>query len=165
MPQLGFENFDVAAGAELLTGCRFYFEAQGAVNPRPILEIAGLSVACPPAGGNANFGSYERGQKMRQATPTSQKFEVCVVKLVASSEIDLFTWYTECNNESGSQQWAARRIDSDIFAYNQNGDIQAHWTIQRSYPCKYSGPEFKSEDENMANESIELVHEGIIRME
>lgn len=163
MPQLGFENF--AVNDELLTGCRFYFEAQGAVNPRPILEIAGLSVECPPAGGNSNFGSYLSGQKQRQATPTSQKFQVVVVKLIASAEIDLFTWYTECNNESQSQAWAQRRIDSDIFAYNQQGDIQAHWTIQRSYPCKYAGPEFKSDDENMANESIELVHEGIVRME
>lgn len=159
---LGFENYAVAD--ELLTGCRFYFSAQGVVEERPILEISGLSVECPPAGGNSNFGSFTGGQKQRQATPTSQKFQVVVVKLVASSKLDLFTWYTDCNNESGAQQWDGRRIDSDIWAYNQAGDIQAHWTIKLSYPCKYAGPEFKSDDENMANESIDLVHEGIVRM-
>ena len=29
---------------------------------------------------------------------------------------------------------------------------------------RYSGPVFQSGDENMANESIELVHEGIVRL-
>ena len=163
---LGFDNFATTDGSvELLTGCRFYFSAQGVVDERPILEISGLSVECPPAGNNSSFGSYEGGQKLRQATPTSQKFELCVVKLIASSKLDLFTWYTDCNNESKGQQWDQRRTDSDIWAYDQAGAIQAHWQIQRSYPCKYTGPQFKADDENMANEEICLVHEGVVRMQ
>ena len=36
--------------------------------------------------------------------------------------------------------------------------------ISGGYGYKYSGPVFKSGDENMADESIELVHEGIVRL-
>lgn len=159
---LGLQNFDTA-GTELLTGCRFYMQADP-IEERPLLAISGLSVECPPAGGNANFGSHLQGQKMRQATPTSQKFEVVGLKVVASSRKDLFDWYTACNNEMTGVDWQGSRELVNIYAYDQAGNMQAHWQIQRAYPCKYSGPEFESTDENMANEAVDIVHEGIIRL-
>ena len=149
---------------ELLTGCRFYFSSPS-VDRRPILEIAGLSVECPPAGGNQNFGSMQFGQKLRQATPTNQKLVPVVVKCVATNNNQMFEWYTLCNNDSKAQEWANNREEATIWAYDQRGEIKARWEIVNAYPCKYAGPDFKSGDENMANETIELVHEGIRREE
>ncbi|MEM9979672.1 MAG: phage tail protein, partial [Cyanobacteria bacterium P01_D01_bin.2] len=34
-----------------------------------------------------------------------------------------------------------------------------------AYPCKYEGPSFTAGDSNMANETLELVHEGITRVQ
>ena len=147
---------------ELLTGCKFYFQS-ASCDGRPILEVSGLSLECPPAGGNQSFGSMQAGQKLRQATPTSNKYVQVVVKCVATSNNDLFTWYTNCNNDTGKQQWTNFREEASIFAYDQAGVEKARWDILNCYPSKYAGPEFKSGDENMANETIELVHEGIVR--
>lgn len=149
---------------ELLTGCRFHFTSQS-VQDRPILEISGLTLECPPAGGNQNFGSMNKGQKMRQATPTNNKYVPVVIKCVAINNVELFDWYQKCNNDNINADWNNLREEASIWAYDQAGAVKARWDILNCYPCKYGGPEFKSGDENMANELIELVHEGIKRME
>lgn len=154
-------NFQgLATPAELLVGSRFYFEAPGKVEQRAILEITGLSVECPPADSNSVMGSYQGGQSMRQATPTRQKFNVLSLKLVAeANNLQLFEWYTECNNESNNVQWQQGRVDAAITAYTQQGDPAAEWNVLLAYPVKYGGPDFKSGDETMANETIEIVYE------
>ncbi|WP_257237143.1 phage tail protein [Nostoc sp. 'Peltigera malacea cyanobiont' DB3992] len=50
-----------------------------------------------------------------------------------------------------------------ITAYDQKGDEKARWEILRCYPCKYTGPTLTASGGDMANETIELVHEGIKR--
>lgn len=151
--------------SELLTSCKFFFEASGRVQEKLILEISGLSVECPPAGGNQVFGSGTGGVKLRQATPTTQKFSDIVIKVVATDDIELYDWYRECNlNEVGSSQWAGERQLASIYAYDQDGNIKAQWDINNAYPCRYEGPEFQSGDEQMANESVTLVHEGVERV-
>lgn len=162
----GFQGITNNGADELLTGSRFYFEADGKVQQRAILEITGLSVECPPANSNAVLGSMVGGQSMRQATPTRQKFNVLALKLVLkTNDTELFEWYTECNNESASQKWQDGRTDVTITVYNQNGDDAGVWKALNAYPVKYSGPEFKSGDETMANESIDIVYEDIEKAE
>lgn len=156
----GFGSEVVTREKELLVGSRFYFDAPGKVEQRAILEITGLTVECPPANSNAVLGSYEEGRTMRQATPTRQKFSVLSLKLVAEfGNAQLFEWYTECNNESGNQAWQDARTDSRIVVYTQDGRPAGEWSVLMGYPVKYSGPEFKSSDEVMANETIEIVYE------
>ena len=147
-------------GNELLTDSRFYFEAQDRVSERPILEITGLTIECPPADQNAVLGSAQSGQSMRQATPTRQKFTVLSLKLVAqANDTQLFDWYTECNNEDRSN-WINERKEASITAYTQDGTEAAEWSIIQAYPVKYSGPEFQAGDETMANETIDIVYEN-----
>jgi phage tail-like protein len=153
------------AEAELLTGCRFYFEADG-VSEKQVLEVSGLSVESPPAGDGGVFGSSKGGAKRRQATPTSEKFTHVAVKLVATTDKDLYEWYKNCNsNDAGSSNWSANRKAASVSAYDQAGSMKARWEIIQAYPCKYEGPTFTAGDSNMANESLELVHEGIKRVQ
>ena len=145
---------------ELLVDSRFYFEAGNRVSARPILEITGLTIECPPANQNAVLGSTVGGQSMRQATPTRQKFTVLSLKLVAQqNDTQLFDWYTACNNENRST-WQQAREEASITAFTQDGSDAAEWTIVQCYPVKYSGPEFKAGDETMANETIDIVYEN-----
>ena len=55
--------------AELLTACRFYFEADG-ITEKQILEVSGLSVESPVAGDGGVHGVSKGGTRVRQATPT-----------------------------------------------------------------------------------------------
>ena len=156
MPEFG----GIQVANELLTGSRFYFEADGRVQQRAILEITGLTVECPPADNNAVLGSMVGGQSMRQATPTRQKFTVLSLKLVAeANNTELFDWYTACNNEAQQNDWQAERREAAITAYSQDGSPSAEWSVIQAYPVKYSGPEFQSGDETMANEGIDIVYE------
>ncbi|NJL20947.1 MAG: phage tail protein [Leptolyngbyaceae cyanobacterium SM1_3_5] len=151
--------------AELLTACRFYFEADG-VSEKQILEVSGLSVESPVAGDGGVHGSSKEGRRIRQATPTTEKFTNVTVKLVATTDTDLYTWYKKCNtNDSGKSDWASSRKAASVSAYDQAGAMQARWEIKLAYPCKYEGPSFTAADSNMANETLELVHEGIERVQ
>ena len=151
--------------AELLTACRFYFEADGLAE-KQILEVGGLSVESPVAGDGGVHGSSKSGVRIRQATPTVEKFSNVTLKLVATTDKDLYVWYKDCNtNDGGSSQWEANRKAASVTAYDQSGNMQARWEIKNAYPCKYEGPSFTAQDTNMANESLEIVHEGIERVQ
>ncbi|NES01815.1 MAG: phage tail protein [Okeania sp. SIO2F4] len=151
--------------AELLTACKFYFEADG-ITEKQILEVAGLSVESPVAGDGGVLGSTKQGKKTRQATPTNEKFSNVTVKLVATTDKDLYTWYKDCNtNDGGTSSWDSNRKAASVSAYDQGGNIQARWEIVNAYPCKYEGPSFSAGDTNMANESLEIVHEGVKRVQ
>lgn len=150
---------------ELLTACRFYFEADGLAE-KQILEVGGLSVESPVAGDGGVHGSSKSGVRVRQATPTVEKFTNVTVKLVATTDKDLYVWYKDCNtNDGGSSQWDANRKAASVSAYDQAGNMQARWELKNAYPCKYEGPAFTAADTNMANETLELVHEGIERVQ
>ena len=154
------QNGGAQVAAELLTGARFIFEATNRVQARGILEITGMSVECPPADQNAVLGSLQGGQTIRQATPTRAKFNILSLKLVLESQnLELCEWYKACNNEAASNTWDQERQDATITAFAQDGSPAAEWAIYNAYPVKYAGPEFKSGDETMANETIDLVYE------
>lgn len=40
------------------------------------------------------------------------------------------------------------------------GEIARQWSFKQAYPIKWSGPEFKSDSNAVAFESLELVHHG-----
>jgi phage tail-like protein len=150
--------------AEFLTSCKFYFEADG-IAEKLILEVSGLTVESPVAGEGGVHGSGKGGVKIRQATPTTEKFTNVTVKVVATTDKDLYTWYRDCNtNDGGASSWDSNRKASSVTAYDQSGNMQARWEIVRAYPSKYEGPSFSAGDSNMANETLELVHEGIRRV-
>jgi phage tail-like protein len=149
----------------LLTACRFYFEADG-IAEKLVLEVAGLSVESAVAGDGGVHGSGKAGVRIRQATPSVEKFANVTVKMVATTDKDLYLWYKDCNtNDGGSSQWTSNRKAASVSAYDQAGGMQARWELVNAYPRKYEGPSFTAGDSNMANETLELVHEGIERVQ
>jgi phage tail-like protein len=150
--------------AEFLTSCKFYFEADG-ITDKMIREIYGLASESPVGGGAQPHGSGKGGVKARQATPTNEKFNNVTVKLIATNEMDLYQWYEKCNkNDAGGSSWRSSRKAASVTAYDQAGTMQARWEIVNAYPCKYVGPTFSASTGDMANETLELVHEGIKRV-
>jgi phage tail-like protein len=150
--------------AEFLTSSKFYFEADG-ITEKMISEISGLSSDSPVSGGGEPLGSGKNGVKIRQATPGTEKFENLTVKIIATNEKDLYEWYQKCcKNDGGKSSWTGNRKASSVTAYDQAGSMQARWEIVNSYPCKYVGPTLSATSGDMANETVELVHEGIKRV-
>jgi phage tail-like protein len=149
---------------ELLVNCRFYFEADG-VTDKLILEVSGLTSENPAAGGDKVLGSGKGAKNLRQAAPTQVKFSPVTVKVVATSNIDLYKWYADCNkNAGGASDWSSQRKTASIVVYDQASTEQARWNLSNCYPTKYEGPKLEASSNDVANETITLVHEGIERV-
>ena len=154
-----------AQSEELLVACRFYFEADG-VTDKQILEVGGLSSETPAAGGDKVLGSSKNAMNLRQAAPTRAKFTPVNVKVVATTNKDLYKWYEDCNkNDGGKSNWSGNRKAASVTVYDQAGDMKARWEMINAYPTKYEGPKLEAGSNEVANETITLVHEGIKRVQ
>ena len=150
---------------ELLVSCRFYFEADG-LTDKQILEVSGLSAENPAAGGDKVMGSSKNAMNLRQAAPTRVKFTPVVVKVVATTNKDLYKWYEDCNkNAGGKSEWSSNRKAASVTVYDQGGEMKARWELQNAYPTKYEGPKLEAGSADVANETITLVHEDIKRVQ
>jgi phage tail-like protein len=154
----------MASTDELLVSCRFYFEADG-IQDKQILEVSGLSAENPAAGGDKVLGSGKEGKNLRQAAPTQVKFTPVVVKVVATTNTDLYKWYEDCNkNDGGKSDWTSNRKAASVCVYDQAGTAKARWALVKAYPTKYEGPKLEASSNDVANETITLVHEGLKRV-
>lgn len=148
---------------ELLTSCRFYFEADG-IAEKMVQEVSGLSVETTATADV--YGVSKNAKVTRQVTPTVSKFNNITVKVVATTDLDLYKWYEACcKNDGGATQWNSNRKAASISAYDQNSSMQARWEIKDAIATKYEGPSFKASDTAMATETITLTHEGIKRVQ
>jgi phage tail-like protein len=68
---------------------------------------------------------------------------------------DLFIWF----NNNGAPN--VERRDIVISLLNDEGDPVMTWSISQAFPVKCEGPGLKATGNEIAIESIELVHEGI----
>lgn len=148
---------------EFLTASKFYFEADS-ITEKIIKEVSGLGAESTPA--QEIHGSSKGGAATRQATPTVAKFTNITLKLVATTDTALYKWYEDCNKNMGEgSNWNAKRKSASVSAYDQSNKMQARWEIVKCYPCKYTGPTLTASSGDMATETIELVHEGIRRVQ
>jgi phage tail-like protein len=153
------------ADDEILVGCRFYFEADG-LTDKMVLELSGLSSESPAAGGDKVLGSGKQAVNLRQAAPTRVKFSPVTVKIVATTNKDLYQWYADCNSNNGGQtKWKDNRKACSVSVYDQGGKMQARWELQNAFPTKYEGPKLEAGATDVANETIVLVHEGVSRVQ
>ena len=149
---------------ELLVNCRFYFEADS-ITDKMILEVSGLSSETPAAGADKVLGSSKNAVNLRQPTPTQVKFSPVTIKVVATSNTDLYKWYEECNkNDGGASQWQSNRKGASIVVYDQSSQEKARWNLRNCYPTKYEGPKLEAGSNDVANETITLVHDGLKRI-
>jgi phage tail-like protein len=68
---------------------------------------------------------------------------------------DLFNWF----NNNGSPN--VERRDITITLLNDEGNPVMIWSVSQAWPVKCEGPGLKATGNEIAIESIELVHEGI----
>ena len=65
-------------------------------------------------------------------------------------------------------EWYSKVIDGkierknvSIVLYDQQGSEVKRWSFERAYPTKWVGPGIKSDENAVAIETLELVHEGM----
>jgi phage tail-like protein len=55
------------------------------------------------------------------------------------------------------------RRNGSIILLDDTGNARIRWNFVEAWPAKWEGPSFNAEGNDIAIESIELAHEGIVR--
>lgn len=71
-------------------------------------------------------------------------------------DFDFDAWLGEIANER-----VGNRRDVTIKLLDEKHNPVAAWSITRAFPVKVTAPDFKSDENAIAVESIELAHEGL----
>jgi phage tail-like protein len=79
-----------------------------------------------------------------------------ILKRGVANSTELWTWY--CNVLQGITQ----RKSLAVVLMDSAGSEQRRWTFQNAYPVKWVGPEFKAQSSEVAIETLELAHEGLV---
>jgi phage tail-like protein len=73
-----------------------------------------------------------------------------------STDFELLKWNLDVLK--GDMTSATRQIT--VVMYNETGLPLMTWTFRNAYPVKWSGPQFKTDNNTVAIEEIEFVHHG-----
>lgn len=89
------------------------------------------------------------------AGPAKYSSNLILKKGIADSK-ELWSWYCDV------LQGTIERRSLDIVLMDSEGREKRRWTFQNAYPVKWSGPDFKAQSSEVAIESLELAHEGLV---
>jgi phage tail-like protein len=67
----------------------------------------------------------------------------------------LWSWHQDVINGK------IERKKGRIVLLDSEGNEKWHWTFEKAYPVKWTGPDFKADSNAVAFETLELVHTGI----
>jgi phage tail-like protein len=91
--------------------------------------------------------------------PGQVKFSAITLKWGMSDDTDLYAWH---------RQWvtgdpAAPRKNGSVVLLDRQGQEKARWNFFSAWPSKWTGPSFNAESNDIAIETLELAHEGVVR--
>ena len=90
--------------------------------------------------------------------PGATKWSPIVLKRGFTGNTDLYDWFTEFS------QSPTERVTGSIVMYDQTQQEVARWNFENAWPKKITGPTLNADGNDLAIESIELVHEGLSRV-
>ena len=130
-------------------GCRFYVQVDG-LTQAVFTEVSGLSMEMAvedvEEGGMNGFV---------HKLPGRCKTTNLTLKRGLTNSNDFLKW----SNEVSVGKINKKNIS--VILYNLDGTESMRWTFEKAYPVKWSGPQFKADDNAVAVETVELAHEGM----
>jgi len=90
--------------------------------------------------------------------PGQTKHANIVLKHGMASDRELITWHKAVS------EGAVDRRNGSVILMDRKGLEVARWNFMRAWPSKYTGPSLNAKSDEIAIETIELVHEGLERV-
>lgn len=87
--------------------------------------------------------------------PKKTKYPNLVLKRGIIDSNEIWKWHQDVVNGK------INRKSGCIILLDSMGNEKLRWRFTQAYPVKWSGPELKADGNDVAVESLELVHEGI----
>ena len=72
----------------------------------------------------------------------------------------LWKWFVG-QNDAGLYESKVEYRNITIVLYNVDRTEAKRWNVSRAYPVKWSGPDLNTDGNNLAIETLELIHHGI----
>ena len=133
-------SFEVEAGGALLGAFR---ECAGIGSETSVIEYA-----------------YVKGkQTWIHKEPGTHKYTNITLKRGVTKDMDLWDWRGKVLD--GKMKDARRSCT--VTVYDTEHNPMAEWVLNDAWPSKLSGPTFNAQNNEIAIEELEIVHEGIKR--
>lgn len=127
-------------------------------------KITGYFTECSGIGSEHDIIEHkvvtETGQEVVMKIPGRLKWENIVFKRGITSNMDIWNWRKQV--EDGDVDGA--RCDGSIIMYDQSLNEVARWNFERAWPVKVTGPQPKSDSNEISVEELHLTHEYISRV-
>jgi phage tail-like protein len=88
--------------------------------------------------------------------PVRTKYGNITLKRGLDEGQDLYRWYVK------AMQGVIQRQNISIIVYDSRGKEVQKWDLQRAFPCKWTGPDLKTDQGAVAVETVEIAHEGLL---
>lgn len=134
-------------------GLRFWVQL-GQVEIAGFKECSGLSV-------ETEIFEYSEGglNTYTHKLPVRAKYQNITLKRGLDEGHTLYNWYVQ------AMQGKIKRQNISIIVYDSLGKEVRRWNLQRAFPCKWTGPNLRAEQGEVAVESVEIAHEGLLPAE
>jgi phage tail-like protein len=147
----------MAGREDPLVGFHFAIEIQGAVT--------GYFTECAGIGSEHEIIEHkvvtEAGQEVVMKIPGRLKWEDITLKRGITSNMDIWGWRKDV--EDGNVESARR--DGSIIMYDQHLAPVARWDFEKAWPVIVSGPQPKSDSNEIGIEELKITHEYIKRVQ
>jgi phage tail-like protein len=139
-----------------LVGFHFAVEMQGVVT--------GFFTECGGLGSEHEVIEHkvvtEKGNEVVMKIPGRLKWENITLKRGITKNMDIWKWRKEVENGNVD---SARR-DGSIVMFDQQLNEVARWNFLRAWPVKVTGPQPKSDSNEIGVEELTIAHEYIERV-
>lgn len=87
--------------------------------------------------------------------PGQAKYSNITLKWGMTDDNQLYQWHRS------AIEGEVQRKDGSIVLLDRRGQEVARWNFFKAWPSKWDGPDFNAEGNDIAIETLEMVHEGI----
>jgi phage tail-like protein len=101
----------------------------------------------------------DKGQEVVIKQPGRLKWENITLKRGITSSMDIWDWRKQV--EEGNVEKA--RKNGSIVMFNQQLKEVARWNFENAWPVKVTGPQPKSDSNELGIEELQITHEYIVR--
>lgn len=120
-------------------------------------ECSGLDTSQDPVEYREGTDIGPTGRNTARKLPGMVKYSNITLKWGFSDDHDLWDWRKKA--EDGKVD----RRNGSIILMNDIGEEKARWNFFEAWPSKWTGPTFNATGNEVAIETLEIVHEGLTR--
>lgn len=128
------------------------------------LEIDGITKAgfseCTGLNAESNVIEYREGDEDLniRKLPGLNKYGNVTLKRGISDDPELFNWFKAVMDGD-----IKRDESMSVVLFDEKRQEKVRWNLRNAWPCKWTGADLKANTNEIAIESIEIVHEGVER--